>query len=207
MPRRPPQLIVLTPPSDGPEQVPMRYQVPESAAERSGRELADSRRGTAARRVVRPQLPNPPRPVEALPSGGRSERRSTPGVPPVPSGSRRRWAGSGRAWRRAGSGYVRCRYLPRNWLSGSPGAAPSCWTVRSPASFKPTWTRLLMILPAAIRACRADHGHCRQEVRTGFAEHLHCGSQDSRGRVGSASHSGRQHRPEPGLQSLNGYSG
>ena len=67
MPRRPPQLIVLTPPSEGPEQVPMRYQLPESAAERTGRELADSRRGTAARRVVRPELPNPPRPAEALP--------------------------------------------------------------------------------------------------------------------------------------------
>ncbi|HEX6434166.1 MAG TPA: hypothetical protein VFZ87_07975, partial [Gemmatimonadales bacterium] len=67
VPRRPPQLIVLTPPSEGPEQVPMRYQVPQSAAERSGPELADSRRGTASRRVVRPQLPNPPRPVAALP--------------------------------------------------------------------------------------------------------------------------------------------
>lgn len=66
-PRRPPQLIVLTPPSDGPEQVPMRYQAPQAAAERSGPEFADSRKGTAARRVIRPRLPNPPRPAEALP--------------------------------------------------------------------------------------------------------------------------------------------
>jgi hypothetical protein len=67
LPARPSQLIVLTPPSEGKEQVPMRYQAPQSAAERSGPELADSRKGTEARRVVRPQLPNPPRPAEALP--------------------------------------------------------------------------------------------------------------------------------------------
>jgi hypothetical protein len=66
-PRRPPQLIVLAPPSDGPEQIPMRFQLPQSAAERSGPELADSRRGTEARRVVSPQLPSPPRPAENLP--------------------------------------------------------------------------------------------------------------------------------------------
>lgn len=67
LPRRPPQLIVLTPPSDGPEQSPMRFRLPESAADRSGRALADSRRGTVGRRPARPELPNPPRPMAALP--------------------------------------------------------------------------------------------------------------------------------------------
>ena len=67
VPRRPPQLIVLTPPSDGREEVPMRFRLPESAADRTGRELADNRRGTAGPRPVRPQVPKPPRPAAALP--------------------------------------------------------------------------------------------------------------------------------------------
>jgi hypothetical protein len=66
-PRLPRQLIVLSPPSDGPEQVPMRYQLPEAAAGGSGRELAESRRGPRGRRAVRPQLPSPPKAVTALP--------------------------------------------------------------------------------------------------------------------------------------------
>ena len=67
VPRRPHQLIVLSPPSDGPEQVPMRYQLPEAAAGRSGRELAESRRGPQGRRAARPELPSPPRAVTTLP--------------------------------------------------------------------------------------------------------------------------------------------
>lgn len=68
LPRRPPQLIVLAPPSEGPEQVPMRYQLPEAASDRSGRELAESRRGRPGRRLVRPQLPQPPRAVREVPA-------------------------------------------------------------------------------------------------------------------------------------------
>jgi hypothetical protein len=67
VPRRPPQLIVLSPPSDGPEEVPMRYQLPESAADRSGRELADSRRGRPGRRPARPELRTRPKAVPVLP--------------------------------------------------------------------------------------------------------------------------------------------
>ena len=67
VPRRPHQLIVLSPPSDGPEDVPMRYQMPEAAAGRSGRELAESRRGTPGQRAAKPDLPRPPDAVEALP--------------------------------------------------------------------------------------------------------------------------------------------
>jgi hypothetical protein len=65
--RRPRQLIVLSPPSEGPEEVPMRYQVPEAAAGRSGRGLADNRRGSPGRRPARPELPTPPKTVMVLP--------------------------------------------------------------------------------------------------------------------------------------------
>jgi hypothetical protein len=67
VPRRPHQLIVLSPPSEGPEQAVMRYRLPEAAAGRSGRELAESRRGTPGRRAVRPELPSVPRAVTVLP--------------------------------------------------------------------------------------------------------------------------------------------
>jgi hypothetical protein len=67
VPRLPRQLIVLAPPSEGPETVPMRYQVPRAASERSGRNLADSRRGKPGRRAVRPELPAPITTVPALP--------------------------------------------------------------------------------------------------------------------------------------------
>jgi hypothetical protein len=65
--RPPHQLIVLSAPSEGPEQVPMRYQLPEAAADRSGRELADSRRGNPGRRPTRPELRTRPREVTVLP--------------------------------------------------------------------------------------------------------------------------------------------
>lgn len=74
-PRMPPQLIVLSPPSEGPEQVPMRYQPPEAATDRTGRELADSRRGRPGRRPTRAALPTPPPTVSALPEK-RPERPS-----------------------------------------------------------------------------------------------------------------------------------
>jgi hypothetical protein len=74
--RAPHQLIVLSPPSDGPEEVPMRYRLPEAAAERSGRELAESQRGTRGPRAVRPALPSTPTPITALPER-RPERAVT----------------------------------------------------------------------------------------------------------------------------------
>jgi hypothetical protein len=67
VPHRPSQLIVLAPPSEGTEEVPMRYQLPDAAAPRSGLQQADPRRGTPGRRPVRPALRNPPEAVAALP--------------------------------------------------------------------------------------------------------------------------------------------
>jgi hypothetical protein len=67
VPHRPSQLIVLAPPSEGIDEVPMRYQLPQAAAERTGRRLADSRRGTAGRRAVRPELQKQPEAVTVLP--------------------------------------------------------------------------------------------------------------------------------------------
>jgi hypothetical protein len=64
--RPPRQLIVLSPPSNGPEEVPMRYQSPEAAANRTGRALADGRR-TPGRRPTRPVIASPPKSVAALP--------------------------------------------------------------------------------------------------------------------------------------------
>lgn len=89
VPRFPRQLIVLSPPSDGPEQVPMRYQPPEAAANRSGRALAESRKGSSARRPARPELPTRRRSVAVLPER-RLERPSadtgsTPRPQPVTS--------------------------------------------------------------------------------------------------------------------------
>ena len=66
-PRLPQQLIVLSPPSEGREDVPMRYQPPEAQANRRGRAPAEGEqaRGT---RLSRPVLPTPPRKaVAALP--------------------------------------------------------------------------------------------------------------------------------------------
>ena len=66
LPPLPHQLIVLSPPSDGPEEVPLRYREPEAAASRSGPAPAEGRRAPGPR-PVRPALPTPPRAVAALP--------------------------------------------------------------------------------------------------------------------------------------------
>jgi hypothetical protein len=62
----------------------MRYQLPEAAAERSGRELAESRRGTAGRRPVRPALPSRPPQVAALPEARPERAASDTGTAPRP---------------------------------------------------------------------------------------------------------------------------
>jgi len=72
VPHRPRQLIVLTPPSEGPSEAPTRYQLPEAAAARPGRNLAEKRRGPPGR-TVRPSLPKPAEAVPVLP-----ERRPEP---------------------------------------------------------------------------------------------------------------------------------
>jgi hypothetical protein len=91
VPRLPPQLIVLSPASEGPEQIPMRYELPEAAADRSGRELTDRRRGTPGRRPSRPALRTTPKAVTVLPqrkperavadtgSAPRPQRQTAPG--------------------------------------------------------------------------------------------------------------------------------
>ena len=66
-PRLPQQLIVLSPPSEGREDVPMRYQPPEAQANRRGRTPAEGERARG-NRLSRPVLPTPPRKaVAALP--------------------------------------------------------------------------------------------------------------------------------------------
>ena len=83
VPRVARQLIVLTPPSEGLSAAPMRYQLPESAAARPGRALADNRRGKPGR-SVRPALRPPAEAVTVLPEQ-RPERVSidTGSTPPV----------------------------------------------------------------------------------------------------------------------------
>jgi hypothetical protein len=65
--RSPRQLIVLSPPADRAEVVPMRYQVPEAATDASGRAPGATRRGEPRRRAARPEPVSPPRTVTALP--------------------------------------------------------------------------------------------------------------------------------------------
>lgn len=83
VPRLPPQLIVLSPPSDGPEQVPMRYQLPEAAADRSGRELAE-RRKRPGRRPSRPALRTRPKAVTVLPERRPDRAAADTGSTPRP---------------------------------------------------------------------------------------------------------------------------
>jgi hypothetical protein len=66
LPLLPRQIIVLSPPSDGPEESPMRYQPPEVPANRSGRARADGSRG-GNRNAVRPALPAPRQAIAELP--------------------------------------------------------------------------------------------------------------------------------------------
>jgi hypothetical protein len=74
VPPRPRQLIVLTDPTEGHEQIPMRYDRPEAVGERRGRSLPEARRGESEQRVARPELPEA-RAVPALPEP----------TPPVPA--------------------------------------------------------------------------------------------------------------------------
>jgi hypothetical protein len=87
-PRLPRQLIVLSPPSEGREDVPMRYQPPEAQANRSGRTPAEGER-TRGDRLSRPALPTPPRKaVAALPEKPpervAADTGSTPRAQPAP---------------------------------------------------------------------------------------------------------------------------
>jgi hypothetical protein len=62
----------------------MRYQVPEAAAERSGRAFGASRRGDPGRRPARPQLITPPPTVATLPEPRPERVASDTGQAPRP---------------------------------------------------------------------------------------------------------------------------
>ena len=68
VPRFPRQLIVISPPADGPEQTSARYRLPELVGEQGTSELPAPRRRPAARvRATRPELPAVPEAVTVLP--------------------------------------------------------------------------------------------------------------------------------------------
>jgi hypothetical protein len=75
VPRLPRQLIVLSQPADGHDQITMRYQLPERVGERGASDVPATRRGTPRVRVTRPVLPTPPEAVTVLP---RPETRNLP---------------------------------------------------------------------------------------------------------------------------------
>jgi hypothetical protein len=83
VPRRPSQLIVLSPPSDGTEEVPMRYQAPEAPSNRSGRSLAQGAQPRRSR-PARPALPTPPNAVAALPEKPPERAAADTGSAPRP---------------------------------------------------------------------------------------------------------------------------
>jgi hypothetical protein len=62
----------------------MRYQLPEASSDRSGRELADSRRGTPGRRPTRPALRNQPKAVTILPERKPERPSADTGSVPAP---------------------------------------------------------------------------------------------------------------------------
>jgi hypothetical protein len=72
VPMLPRQLIVLAEPSAGHEQVPMRYDPPQTVGDRRAQALPQARSGRSARPVPRPALPEP-RAVPALPEPARPE--------------------------------------------------------------------------------------------------------------------------------------
>ena len=83
VPSPPRQLIVLAPPEDGAEQVPMRYELPRAAApivQKSG----ENRLGTRSRRAVVPEPPPQSRTVPALPERRPRELAADTGAAPRP---------------------------------------------------------------------------------------------------------------------------
>jgi hypothetical protein len=83
LPLLPRQLIVLSPPSDGPEDSPMRYQTPEAPATRRGRAPAEGRSAPGPR-PARPALPTPPRAVATLPEKPPERPAADTGSTPSP---------------------------------------------------------------------------------------------------------------------------
>jgi hypothetical protein len=83
VPPLPRQLIMLSEPAQGHEQVPMRYDLPQAVGERRARALPQVRSGRSERRASRPELPDR-QAVPALPEPVRpvSPRADTGGVAP-----------------------------------------------------------------------------------------------------------------------------
>lgn len=82
VPPPPHRLIVLAEPEQGPEQVPMRYQLPRVEGERSAR--PPSRSGRSRRRVSPPELPDRT-PVATLPQPERPPLTQTDTGGPAPA--------------------------------------------------------------------------------------------------------------------------
>ena len=87
IPRLPRQLIVISPPADGPEQTSMRYQLPERVGEQGTSEVPAPRRPPGERRLraTRPELPPVPEAVTVLPKPETRELpQSDSGSAPTP---------------------------------------------------------------------------------------------------------------------------
>ena len=101
VPRLPRQLIVLSPPAGGPDQLMTPYQLPEPVGERGSSRHSERRRGTPARQLPRPELPRQ-QAVTVLPEPERVEQPD-PSVgtpPPAPTRATRigPGLGAGRLW-------------------------------------------------------------------------------------------------------------
>ncbi len=103
LPRLPRQLIVLSPPGPGPEQVMMLYRQPQPVGRRARSELPQGRRKSPERRATRPELPTKPEAVAVLPQPLEPERVDTgsggpPVVPASPVGRIGPGLAEGRLW-------------------------------------------------------------------------------------------------------------
>lgn len=67
LPRLPSQLIVLSPPGQGPEAPVMLYRIPQPVGEEAGNRLPTARPRTPGQRPARPELPATPDAVKVLP--------------------------------------------------------------------------------------------------------------------------------------------
>lgn len=86
VPRLPRQLIVISQPADGPEQVTMRYQMPQRIGERGTSDVPTPRRGTTRARPTRPELPSVPEAVTVLPKPERRPLQPDTGGTPTAVG-------------------------------------------------------------------------------------------------------------------------
>jgi hypothetical protein len=107
VPRPPRQLIVLSPPAEGAEPAPMRFELPR-AANPNDQPSGESRLGTRGRRVSRPDPPPPTRTVPALPERRPERVAADTGSAPRP----RRVAPPGRIGPGLAEGRLWVRPLP-----------------------------------------------------------------------------------------------